>query len=146
MVIERETEVGRSVAEVFAYVADPRHDPEWCPKVLRVEPVDGTGAPVVGARYRAVHRPIRLRGAMDLAVEIVALEPPRRVELREEDEDGVFRVTYELEAEGPGRTRMRQRSVVDLANVPRWQHPIAKRLIGRHLDGQFRGLRRRLGA
>ena len=35
---------------------------------------------------------------------------------------------------------------VDLANVPRWQHPIAKRLIGRHLDGQFRGLRRRLGA
>jgi uncharacterized protein YndB with AHSA1/START domain len=140
--VERSVTIDRPVGEVFAFVADCRNDPRWCPRVLSVEQVAGDG-PGPGARYRAVHRPIRLRKPMELAVEVVALEPPHRLTLRERDDDGVFDVSYELRAEGQ-RTRVTQRDEVDLAGVPKLLHPLARRNMGRHLDEQFAALKRLL--
>ncbi len=140
--VERSIHIDRPVEAVFAVVCDPRRDPEWCKRVLSCEQVAGDG-PGAGARYRAVHRPQRLRKAMTLDVRVEAFEPPGRMVLREEDSDGVFHVEYELRAEGDG-SRITQRDVVDLTGVPRLLHPVARLHIGRHLDEQFVALKRLL--
>jgi uncharacterized protein YndB with AHSA1/START domain len=137
--VERSITIDRPVEDVFAFVADCRNDPRWCSRVLSVEQVAGDG-PGPGARYRAVHRPIRLRKPLDLAVEVLAVEPPHRMTLRERDDDGVFDVAYELRADGAG-TRMTQYDQVDLTGVPGVLHPLARRTIGRHLDEQLTALK-----
>jgi hypothetical protein len=126
---------------VFAFVADPENDPLWCDKVLSCERVAGDGA---GAVYRARHRPTRLKAAMDIEVRVVELDPPGRVTVREEDEDGVFHVTYLLEEAGDG-TRFTQVSEIEW-KLPRPLQALANRMVPRHLDGQMRRLKRRLEA
>jgi uncharacterized protein YndB with AHSA1/START domain len=39
--IVRSVEIDRPTADVFAFVADPRNDPRWCPKVRSVEQAAG---------------------------------------------------------------------------------------------------------
>jgi Polyketide cyclase / dehydrase and lipid transport len=39
--IERSILIERPFAEVFGFVADPRNDPRWCPKVDSVEQIEG---------------------------------------------------------------------------------------------------------
>jgi uncharacterized protein YndB with AHSA1/START domain len=140
--LERSVRIDRPVDAVWAVVSDPRRDPEWCKRVLSCEQVEGDG-PGEGARYRAVHRPQRLRRSMELDVRVEAFEPPSRMVLREQDTDGVFHVEYALRPDGDG-TRITQRDEVDLVNVPRLLHPIARREIGRHLDQQFAALKKLL--
>ena len=141
MTAEREVEIARPAEEVFAFVSDPLNDPRWCPKVKSCEQLEGDG-PAVGARYRARHQPTRLKPAADIEVEILELDPPRRVRLREEDDDGVFDVTYLLEPAGQG-TRFVQRSDVDW-KLPRLLAAIGDRMVPRHLAGQMKGLKREL--
>jgi uncharacterized protein YndB with AHSA1/START domain len=141
--IERSIEIDRPPADVFAVVADMRRDPEWCKRVLSCEQVEGEG-PGAGARYRSVHRPQRLRKPMELDVRVEAFEPPDSMRLREQDTDGVFRVTYSLEPHAGG-TRITQCSEVDLS-LPRVLHPVGRFEIGRHLKEQLAALKRLLEA
>ncbi len=143
MRIERSIEIDRAPEEVFAVVADMRRDSEWCKRVLSSEQVEGDG-PRAGARYRAVHRPQRLRKPMELDVRVESFEPPYSMRVREEDTDGVFQVAYELEPRGAG-TRITQRSDVELS-LPRVLHPIGRFEIGRHLNEQLAALKRLLEA
>lgn len=138
MRIERSVHIARSPEDVFSYIADARNDPAWCPRVLASEPIAGDG-PGPDARYRVTHRPVRVRQPMELDVRVVGWDPPRRIELREEDEDGVFEVTYELTAVGDG-TRLVQRDEVSLS-LPRFLWPVARFNIGRHLNEQFESLK-----
>jgi uncharacterized protein YndB with AHSA1/START domain len=140
--LERSVHIDRPVDAVWAVVSDPRRDPEWCKRVLSCEQLQGDG-PGAGARYRAVHRPQRLRKPMELDVRIEAFDPPHRMVLREQDTDGTFHVEYELRPKDGG-TRITQRDEVDLTGVPRLAHPIARLEIGRHIDEQFRALNRLL--
>ena len=140
--LERSIRIDRPVDVVWAVVSDPRRDPEWCKRVLSSEQVEGDG-PGEGARYRAVHRPQRLRRSMELDVRVEAFEPPHRMVVREQDTDGVFHVEYELRPDGDG-TRITQRDEVELANVPRPLHRFARFEIGRHLDEQFAALKKLL--
>jgi uncharacterized protein YndB with AHSA1/START domain len=138
---EKDVLIARAAADVFDFVADPLNDPRWCPKVKSCEQVEGEG-PGPGARYRATHQPTRIKPAAAISVEVTEFDRPRRVRLREEDDDGVFEVTYLLEPEGDG-TRFRQRSDVD------WKLPKPLQLLGnlmvpRHLEGQMRALKREL--
>jgi Polyketide cyclase / dehydrase and lipid transport len=109
--------------------------------VKSCEQVAGDG-PGPGARYRAKHQPTRLKPAADIEVEITEFEPPRRVRLREEDDDGIFDVTYLLEAAGEG-THFTQRSDVEW-KLPRLLAAIGDRMVPRHLDGQMKALKREL--
>jgi hypothetical protein len=55
--IVREISIARYADEVFAFVADARNDPRWCPKVRSVALMSGDG-PGAGARYAVVHKPV----------------------------------------------------------------------------------------
>ena len=79
---------------------------------------------------------------MDIEVRIVELEQPGRIVLREEDDDGVFNVTYALEEAERG-TRFTQVSEIDW-KLPRPLQALANRMVSRHLDGQMRRLKETL--
>jgi uncharacterized protein YndB with AHSA1/START domain len=143
MEIERMIVIERPTEEVWDYIADLRNDPQWCDKVRSVEQVEG-GGPGPGARYVVMHRPIPMRKAKELAVTIEEFDPPHRMRIREEDEDGVFDVTYELEPAGDG-TRLTQRDRIDW-KIPRFQQPLAWRLVSRDIASQFAALKRKLEA
>ncbi len=141
MRVEREVEIQRPVEEVFAFVTDALNDPRWCPKVKSCEQVAGHG-PGPGARYLVKHQPTRLKPAAELKVELIELDPPRLARFREEDEDGVFDVTYLLEPAGAG-TRFTQRSDVEW-KLPKPLQLLGNRMVPRHLDGQMKALKRLL--
>jgi uncharacterized protein YndB with AHSA1/START domain len=143
MVIERSIEIARDPQAVFDFVADPRNDPLWCPKLVSVEPVDATGTGP-GARFDVVHRPIPLRPARTMRHVLVDWDPPHRIDWREEDGDDLFLVTYRLEA-GGGGTRFTQRDDVRLS-LPRFLHPAMRKGIGADMAKQLRHLRSHLEA
>jgi uncharacterized protein YndB with AHSA1/START domain len=99
MRIQKTIVIEHPVDKVWEYVADGRNDPQWCDKVVSVQQVTGDG-PGPDASYRVVHRPVRLKKSKELAVTVEEFDPPRRMRVREEDDDGVFTVTYDLEPAG----------------------------------------------
>jgi uncharacterized membrane protein len=136
--IERSIVIERPGDEVFEFIADPRNDPRWCPKVDSVEQVDGEG-PGLGSRYVTIHRPVPLRPARVLDHRCVGWAPPRRIEWVEDDGVDRFEVTYELEPHADG-TKLTQRSDARLG-APKLLHPIWRRGIGRDIAGQLRSLK-----
>ena len=139
--IERTIVIARPVDEVWAYIADPRNDPRWCDKVVSVDQVTGEG-PGPDASYRVLHRPMRLKKPKDLVLTVEEFDPPRLMRMRDEDDDGVFNVTYELEPVGQG-TRLTQRDQIEW-RIPRFQRPIARRMVSRDIGHQFSALKRAL--
>jgi Polyketide cyclase / dehydrase and lipid transport len=100
--------IDRPLEDTWEYTVDGRNDPEWCKKAISVQQLGGDG-PGPDATYRALHRPFRLHKPKELTVTVEEFNPPRRMRLREEDDDAVFYVTYELQSAGPG-TRLTQRA------------------------------------
>jgi uncharacterized protein YndB with AHSA1/START domain len=139
--IERTIVIESPAEKVWEYIADGRNDPQWCDKVISVQQVTGDD-PGPDAGYRVVHRPIRLKKPKELAVTVEEFDPPRRMRLREEDDDGVFSVTYDLEPVGNG-TRLTQRDQIEW-KIPRFQLPIARRMVRRDIDNQLSALKRLL--
>jgi uncharacterized protein YndB with AHSA1/START domain len=133
--IVRSVEIDRPVAEVFAFVADARNDPRWCPKVQSVEQVDSD-------RFGVVHKPVPGKPERRMDMTRVSVEAPRRIEWLEEDGVDVFRVTYELEATAGG-TRLTQRSTADLGSS-RLLRPVYKAGIGRDIAKQLKELKKLL--
>jgi len=141
MDLEATIMIDRPIQEVWDHIADLRNDPAWCKKLESVEQLSGD-RPGPDARYRVMHRPVPLRKPKELMVTVEEYAPPSRMRLREEDDDGLFDVTYELEPLGNG-TRLTQRDRIDW-KIPRFQHPIARRMVSRDITKQFQALKRRL--
>jgi uncharacterized protein YndB with AHSA1/START domain len=141
--VERSVLIARPVADVFAFVAQPANDPQWCPKLVSVEQLEGDG-PGPGGRWRVVHRPVPVRPARTMDYRCLAWEPPHRIEWREDDGTDVLTVTYTL-AEEAGGTRLTQRDDAQLG-APRILHPLMRIGIGHDLAGQLRRLKRLLDA
>jgi uncharacterized protein YndB with AHSA1/START domain len=139
--IEQTVVIERPVESVWAYIADGRNDRQWCEKVVSVEQISGDG-PGPNASYRVIHRPVRLRKPKKLVVTVEEFNPPRRLRLREEDDDGVFSVTYDLEPVGKA-TRLTQRDQIEW-RISRFQAPIARRMVSRDIANQFSALKRLL--
>jgi hypothetical protein len=74
-------------------------------------------------------------------VTVEEFDPPRRLRFREEDDDGVFSVTYDLELVGKA-TRLTQRDQIDW-RIARFQVP-ARRMVSRDIGNQFSVLKRLL--
>ena len=136
--LEGDIEIGRPVEDVFAFVADPRNDPQWCPRVLWCRQSEGDG-PAAGARYEAMHRPSGYPLKHIRRIEVLEYEAPRLVRWRQEDHIGVFDITYELEPTDGG-TRLIQRDEID------WKLPLAgpfgTRIVGKHIGEQQKDLKR----
>jgi uncharacterized protein YndB with AHSA1/START domain len=141
MRIEKTVMIDRPLEKVWEYIADSRNDPQWCDKVMSVNQVTGDG-PGPDASYRMVHRPVRLKQAKEMTVTVEEFDPPRRLRVREEDDDSVFYVTYDLESAGAG-TRLTQRDQVEW-RIPGSQRPIARWIAGRDIKNQFSTLKRLL--
>jgi uncharacterized protein YndB with AHSA1/START domain len=137
--VEEHIEIGRPPADVWAVVADPARDPEWCPKVRTAEPA-GPGC------WRVVHKPVPLRPPATLELQHVATEAPARLLMREEDEAAVFDVEYRLEPVPGGGTRFTQISEVRWKRLPRVLHGTFRRGVRRDVRRQLRELRRLLEA
>jgi uncharacterized membrane protein len=82
--VSRSVVIARPGEDVFAYLADARNDPKWCPKVLSVEQIEGD-EPGPGARYRVTHRPIPVRPAREMVHTCLSWTPPNRIQWREDD-------------------------------------------------------------
>lgn len=130
--------IGKVVDHVFAFVADPRNDSRWCPKVRSVDHVDGslTGP---GAHYQVLHKPIPLRPPRQMDFYCVAWDPPRQIEWREEDGDDVLQVRYELVDEGALTHFSQHDDVSTNASAP--VRAIMRRGIGRDIAVQLRRLK-----
>lgn len=74
--------VDRHIEDVFAFVADPRHEPRWRSGVLAVEGDE----PGPGARHEVTHKR-RLRAPRRTTRTCIAWEPPTRIAWR--DDDGI---------------------------------------------------------
>jgi uncharacterized protein YndB with AHSA1/START domain len=141
MRIEKTVVIERSLDDVWQHIADARNDPHWCEKVVSVEQLTGDG-PGPDASYRVVHRPVRLKKPKELEVTVEEFDPPHRMRVREEDDDGVFNVTYDLEPAGEA-TRLTQRDQIEW-KIPKFQRPIARRMVSRDIESQFSALKRAL--
>jgi len=143
MKIDKTIAIARPPEEVWDFIADARNDPHWCDKVDSVEQVAGEG-PGPEARYRVLHRPIRLKKAKELAVTVHEYDRPRQLRLREEDDDAVFEVTYRLLATAEG-TDLTQVDEIDW-KIPFPGPQIGRLMVSRDIERQFSALKRRLEA
>jgi len=133
MRVEETIELPRGPQEVWDFVADPMNDPQWCPKVRSVEPCGEK-------RWLVRHKPVPLRPTIDLLIEQIELDPPRRLLIREEDEASIFEVEYRLEPVG-ATTRFTQVSEFTWKRLPRFLHKTFERGVRRDLRHQLRTLR-----
>ena len=142
MAIESSVEIALPPEAVFAYVADARNDPHWCSTVVACEQRAGAG-PGPGARYEARHKPTPLHRVMPRSIEVLEYAAPHLLRTRQEDANGVFHITYEVEPTAHG-TRFTQRDAIDW-KVPRAVGRLAERLfVRRHIGEQMAELKRLL--
>jgi uncharacterized protein YndB with AHSA1/START domain len=140
-VVRSTVEIDRPVHEVFAYVTDPAHFPEWQDDVVRVEGGTGTS---VGSRFTTTRR----AGArqFSLTQEVTASEPPTLWAVR--GVDGPVRphaaITIEPLADD---TRSRLTAVMDLEGhgIGRVVVPLfVRRRAARQAPVSYRRLKERL--
>lgn len=99
--------IDRPAEEVFAFVSDPTHDPQWHDTILEVTPTSG---PLRGgSTFTAVYRPQGSSATYDLVGEMTGFEPGRFSELqacfaeprgRVPAMIGRFVLTFQVESDG----------------------------------------------
>ncbi len=105
MRIEESVEIDRPPEEVFAYVADPEHLPEWSGIVQEVSK-EGQGQPREGDRFTTAAKFLGRR--FETPMEVVAHEPPRRHSDRSTGGPFEQEYTFIVEETEGGGTRLTQ--------------------------------------
>ncbi|MFF4055342.1 SRPBCC family protein [Streptomyces sp. NPDC001668] len=115
-------EVDRPVREVFAYLADGRNDPQFSPRVLRIERIPETPT-AVGTVFRSTVKDAGMKTAREFR--ITELEAPVRIRWTEVSKNSVTvrEGGYDLEALADGRTRVQIFNVLE-------GHGLGKLLVG----------------
>lgn len=115
---------------VFAFVADTRNDPRWCPNVETVEMVEGDGV-AVGTRFRFhqhLDRPGGGRIEFEGDVEVVELgERSIGWSVNDRFQDRIIQLRVEPEGSG---SRVTQRTAASFHRPPglaRWAYPVLAR-------------------
>jgi len=135
MTAETTITIRRAPEDVFAFLADPCHDPLWCPRVRSVEPL-------AEGEYRVMHKPLRIQPRpYELRMRLVESELPQRLRWEETDRDGKLVVDYLLSPTDDG-TRFTQRT--DLSGLPARVRWLARFTISRHIAEQARALKAHL--
>ncbi|MFI6339570.1 SRPBCC family protein [Streptomyces sp. NPDC050535] len=119
---EAVVEIDRPVEEVFAYLADGRNDPEFSPRVLKIERTPD-GPTAVGTIFRSTVKDAGMKSAREFR--ITELEAPGRIRWAEVSKNSVMAREggYDLEPLGEGRTRVRLFNVLE-------GHGVGKLLVG----------------
>ncbi|MEU9265921.1 SRPBCC family protein [Streptomyces sp. NPDC048251] len=119
---EATVEVDRAVEEVFAYLADGRNDPQFSPRVLKIERIPD--APTsVGTVFRSTVKDAGMKTAREFR--ITALEAPVKIRWAEASKNTVTvrEGGYDLEPLPGGGTRVRIFNVLE-------GHGLGKLLVG----------------
>ncbi|WP_460072654.1 SRPBCC family protein [Streptomyces sp. YKOK-I1] len=119
---EATVEVDRPIAEVFAYLADGRNDPQFSPRVLRIDRTPD--APTsVGTIFRSTVKDAGMKTAREFR--ITALEAPVRLRWAEVSKNSVTASEggYDLESLPGGGTRVRIYNILE-------GHGLGKLLVG----------------
>jgi uncharacterized protein YndB with AHSA1/START domain len=138
--LEHTIEIDQPVPEVFAFVADPRNDPRWCPRVTSCEQRDGRGV-VAGARFESTHHPT-LQRRHSRWIEILEIVPHERIRTRQEDNIGIFTIDYLVAPTARG-SLLTQRDEIAWKGTP-VHRAVGTRVIRRHMRSQLESLKRLL--
>lgn len=119
---EATVEVDRPVEAVFDYLADGRNDPQFSPRVLRIERVPETPT-AVGTVFRSTVKDAGMKTATEFRV--TDLEAPVRIRWAEVSKNSITASEggYDLEPLADGRTRVRIFNVLE-------GHGLGKLLVG----------------
>lgn len=125
MEFELEVSIHRPVAEVFAYVADVRNVPEWQESAQSAEWIEE------GRRFRERRNFMGRTGEIEL--EVVALEPERRFDVRTVKSPVTFEIRHSFEG-ADGGTLVRVHGEAKLGGALRFAAGMARR----QAESQFR--------
>ncbi|MEU9080616.1 SRPBCC family protein [Kitasatospora sp. NPDC048538] len=118
---EASVEVDRPVEEVFAYLADGRHDPEFSPRVLEITRTPD-GPTAVGTVFRSRVKDAGVKTSREFR--ITGLEAPHTIRWSEQSTNLITAEGgYDLEPLPDGRTRVRVFNVLE-------GHGLGKVLLG----------------
>jgi uncharacterized protein YndB with AHSA1/START domain len=119
---EATVEVDRTVEAVFDYLADGRNDPQFSPRVLRIERVPESPT-TVGTVFRSTVKDAGMKTAREFR--ITDLEAPVRIRWAEVSKNSVTASEggYDLEPLADGRTRVHLFNVLE-------GHGLGKLLVG----------------
>ncbi|MGW0585251.1 SRPBCC family protein, partial [Streptomyces sp. NPDC002920] len=119
---EATVEVDRPVEEVFAYLADGRNDPQFSPRVLRIERIPD-GPTTVGTVFRSTVKDAGMKTAREFR--ITSLEAPVKLRWAEVSKNTVTAREggYDLQSLPDGRTRVRIFNILE-------GHGLGKLLVG----------------
>ncbi|MER5433483.1 SRPBCC family protein [Streptomyces sp. NPDC002588] len=119
---EAVVEVDRPVDEVFAYLADGRNDPQFSPRVLRIDRVPDSPT-AVGTVFRSTVKDAGMKTGREFR--ITDLQAPVKLRWAEVSKNAVTAREggYDLEALPDGGTRVRLFNVLD-------GHGLGKLLVG----------------
>ncbi|MGW6907475.1 SRPBCC family protein [Streptomyces sp. NPDC054940] len=119
---EATVEIDRSAEAVFDYLADGRNDPQFSPRVLRIERVPDTPT-AVGTVFRSTVKDAGMKTAREFR--ITDLEAPVRIRWAEISKNSVTASEggYDLEPLADGRTRVHIFNVLE-------GHGLGKLLVG----------------
>ncbi|MFF0413157.1 SRPBCC family protein [Kitasatospora sp. NPDC004745] len=118
---EASVEVDRPVEEVFAYLADGRHDPEFSPRVLEITRTPD-GPTAVGTVFRSRVKDAGVKTSREFR--ITGLEAPHTIRWSEQSTNLITAEGgYDLEPLPDGRTKVRVFNVLE-------GHGLGKVLLG----------------
>lgn len=119
---EATVEIDRPIAEVFAYLADGEHDPEFGPRVMTIEK-SPAGPTAVGTVFRSTVKDAGMKTRREFRIKELAT--PTRIRWEELSKNLVTAAEggYDLEATADGTTKVRIFNVLE-------GHGIGKLLVG----------------
>jgi carbon monoxide dehydrogenase subunit G len=132
-----EIHISRPADEVAAYMFDPANDPTWIGGISEAAAIGAT--PVsVGSRVR--RRASFLGRRIDYVMEVVSLDPHRRLAMHAVEAPMPMDVTYEVEP-APDGAVARVRVQGDAGGLYRLAGPLVSAQVGRSIDGDVKRLK-----
>ena len=132
-----EIRIARPADEVAAYMFDPANDPTWISGISEAEPL---GPPPVSVGSRVRRRASFLGRRIDYVMEVVALDPGRRLAMHAFEAPMPMDVTYEVDPAPEGAVA-RVRVQGDAGGLYRLASPLVSAQVGRSIGGDVRRLK-----
>lgn len=132
-----EIRISRPAEEVARYMFDPANDPAWISGISEAEPI-GELPVRVGSRVR--RRASFLGRRIDYVMEVIGLDPGRRLAMHAVEAPMPMDVTYEVEPAGQ-ESVARVRVEGDAGGLYRLAGPLVSAQVGRSIDGDVRRLK-----
>jgi len=132
-----EARISRTADEVAAYMFDPANDPTWISGISHAEPL---GPPPIDVGSRVRRRASFLGRRIDYVMEVVALDPGRRLAMHAVEAPMPMDVTYAVEPASDGAVA-RVRVQGDAGGLYRLAGPLISAQVGRSISGDVARLK-----